>query len=63
MQHSTVINLSIFQVIIAVWLYIALVIGKISYDDRLGARHCRILVLDTKHLLQNFRKRAGSFAQ
>jgi len=62
-QHSTVINFPIFQVIIAV-IPITFVIGKISYKDKTRIdRHCRNLVLDTEQLLQNFRKRIGSFAQ
>jgi len=56
------LNSSIFQVIITVRL-ITLVMGKISYEDKLGSRHCGNLVLDTEQLLQSFRKRVGSFAQ
>ena len=57
------LNSSIFQVIIAV-RPITLVMGKLSYEDKeikLRSRHCGNLVFDTEQLLQNFRKRAGSF--
>ena len=64
MQHSTVISSSIFQVIIAI-RPITLVMGKISYEDKARIETLRKLgfVLDTKRLLQNFRKMVGRFAQ
>jgi len=59
-QHSIVINSSIFQVIIAV----TLAIDKILYESKARIDwHCGNLALDTEQLLQNFRKRVGSFAQ
>jgi len=53
---------SIFQVIIAV-RPITLVMSKISSGIKLGSTHCGNLFLDTEQLLQNFRKRVGSYAQ
>ena len=36
---------------------------KISYEDKARIDTCGNLVLDTEQLLQNFRKRIGSYAQ
>jgi len=47
-QHSVVINSSIFQVIIVV-RPLTLVLGKISYEDKTRIdQHCGNLVLDTE---------------
>ena len=65
MQYSSVniaLNSSIFQVIFAV-RPITLVVGKISYEDKLRSRHRKKLVLDAEQFLQNCRKMVGSFAQ
>jgi len=56
-QHSIVINSSIFQVRIAV-RPITLVMGKISYEDKARIdQHYRNLVLDAEQLLLNFREK------
>ena len=60
MQHSIVINLSIFQVIIAV-RPITFVMSKISYEDKARIETLWILGFGYRKKLQNFRKRVGTW--